>query len=110
MFLSSLLLPALLANISIRGRSRGGWGGERRETFFKDTPLTPDSCSRLSLLFSQAKIFALENVALLHEEKEKKEKKKSVEKLPEMCVPEFAFPLKSLHDKLKFFSFFFFFF
>lgn len=40
--------------------------------------------------------------------KKKRKKKKSVEKLPGMCVPEFAFPLKSLHDKLKFFSFFFF--
>lgn len=39
--------------------------GEERESFFKDTPLTPDSCSHLSLLFFRAKIFTLENVVWL---------------------------------------------
>lgn len=63
----SVISPLFLssANISIRGRNGAESGGEEKESFFKDTPLTPDSCSCLSLLFFRAKIFTLENVVWL---------------------------------------------
>ncbi len=58
----SLALPV---DISIPGRDGAEQRGEERESFFKDTPLTPDSCSRSSLLFFRAKIFTLQNALRL---------------------------------------------
>lgn len=99
-FLSS---PALPADISIPGRSK------ERESFFKDTPLTSDSCSHLSLLFFRAKIFTLEKVWLCYFKKCVKKKKKKKRRRKKMqgrcvflCVSELAFPLKTLHDKSPF--------